>query len=330
MGNALSAFGHPWVPHQEDHPKPEAHEKPHFNVPDVFPGAATAEPAPVQGTDKSLSKRAQKRQLKEERFRARKKVRRAVEKTIRKQRKKERKSERLEALAHCDPEERERILKERIDIMRAGRVAERAKREHVRQLIANARKYAVCIDLGWNAQMTEKERKSLARQLTYSYSALRKSVEEGLQPLALSIVGLDGLMKPKLTSAAAGWESWPVTLSEKSLQEVHGKRKLVYLTHDSEHIVEELDEDCVYVIGGIVDRNRLKGATALKAREMGIATARFNMDEIVQMEHGTRVLTVNHCVEILLQVANGMSWKDAYMKVLPERKGLASSIDGAT
>lgn len=50
----------------------------------------------------------------------------------------------------------------------------------------------------------------------------------------------------------------------------------------------------VYIIGGIVDRNRLKGVTYKKAQEQGIATAKLPLDKYVEMGASTRVLTVNH------------------------------------
>lgn len=48
----------------------------------------------------------------------------------------------------------------------------------------------------------------------------------------------------------------------------------MYLTADSDTTIETLDEDKIYVIGGIVDRNRYKLLTSDKAAEQGIKTAK--------------------------------------------------------
>lgn len=50
----------------------------------------------------------------------------------------------------------------------------------------------------------------------------------------------------------------------------------------------------VYIIGGIVDRNRLKGISFKKAIAQDIDTARLPLDENLCMGQSTRVLTVNH------------------------------------
>ena len=54
------------------------------------------------------------------------------------------------------------------------------------------------------------------------------------------------------------------------------KDKLIYLTGDSTEDIEEFDEkyllifwsiSCIYIIGGLVDHNRLKNITLNKAKE---------------------------------------------------------------
>lgn len=292
-------------------------------------------PPPASGEDirgrgdgaglQGISKNARKRTAREQRLQERKQARKAQRKAEQIRKKQKRKQEREEMMKSLPVEEREKIISERIKAMRAGRAEDREKRSQIRDVLENGTRYAVCIDLGWNEHMFEKERKSLARQLAYSYSALRKSVEDDMTPLAMTITGVDDIMKPVMTFVAQGWESWPVLLTEKSLEEQYDPEKLVYLTHDSDEVLEALDPDVIYVIGGIVDRNRLRCATVDKARRQGIRTARLNLDANISLQHGTPVLTVNHCVEILIYVANGKSWKEAYTNVLPVRKGIKTS-----
>lgn len=99
----------------------------------------------------------------------------------------------------------------------------------------------------------------------------------------------------------------------------HEKEDLVYLTADSENIVNVLDPTKAYIIGGIVDRNRYKHLTLDKAKKDGIKHAKLPIGEFMQLKSST-VLTVNHVFEILTEFYQGKDWKEALNKVIPDRK----------
>ena len=96
--------------------------------------------------------------------------------------------------------------------------------------------------------------------------------------------------------------------------------KFVYLTSDSENVLQQLDNSKIYIIGGIVDRNRLKGVTFEKAQRLGIQTAKLPISQYLNL-FTTKVLVCNHVFEILLKCKeNGYDWKKAMLDVLPARK----------
>ncbi|KAL7436530.1 hypothetical protein ACHAXM_005245 [Skeletonema potamos] len=115
-----------------------------------------------------------------------------------------------------------------------------------------------------------------------------------------------------------------------SQQALRPNHQLVYLTGDSENTLLTLDDNTTYIIGGIVDRNRLKRAAIERAEAIGsnstlpIKTARLPLDEHFDFKGSTRILTCNHVFEILLKYReNGYKdWGVAVMSVLPDRKNV--------
>ena len=105
--------------------------------------------------------------------------------------------------------------------------------------------------------------------------------------------------------------------------------RFVYLTGDSANVLTTLDDNATYIIGGIVDRNRLKFAAVERAESinaaapgLNVTTARLPLEEHVDLKGSTRILTCNHVFEILQRYReNGYDdWKKAIMAVLPCRK----------
>ena len=116
----------------------------------------------------------------------------------------------------------------------------------------------------------------------------------------------------------------------KSLsQQLPSNHKFVYLTGDSPHTLTTLNDNTTYIIGGIVDRNRLKLAALHRAEhinsqlpQLNVTTARLPLEEYLDFKGSTRILTCNHVFEILLHYReNGYTdWRTSIMAVLPCRK----------
>jgi tRNA (guanine9-N1)-methyltransferase len=192
--------------------------------------------------------------------------------------------------------------------------------------------YAVCLDCCFEGEMTAKEINSLALQLRYCYSLNKRNA----YPCPLTMTSIGATTSPATlqylqnVSGFDEWTNWGLTITATSFEEHYADRldNVVYLTSDAETELQVLEPTKIYVIGGIVDRNRLKRATYNRAVALRVATARLPIDEHLQAMAATKVLTVNHVFELLLQCRKHKGdWKAALQEVLPSRKEAKFNIE---
>ncbi|KAI1310559.1 tRNA (guanine(9)-N(1))-methyltransferase [Mortierella claussenii] len=108
-------------------------------------------------------------------------------------------------------------------------------------------------------------------------------------------------------------------LKEEKLATIPAVKKVVYLSADSPNTITKLDAGTCYILGGIVDKNRYPNLCQSKAEKLGIETAQLPIGDYIQMS-SRRILTVNQVFEILLQFIECNDWKEAFLKVIPQRK----------
>ncbi|GAQ79777.1 tRNA methyltransferase [Klebsormidium nitens] len=266
-----------------------------------------------------------KNQLKKLRRKERTEVKNAYKRVKEKEKKKavaeERKNATREMLAGMTKEEKHAELQRRKE-GRIQRVREKEQRK-VRQRDALQGGADLVIDLEFGDLMEPHERKSLMQQLMYSYN--RNS--QGAQPFRLCLTGVTGAMKEQV-HGICGFNNWLVVSEERSYLERFADRTsdLVYLTADADDTIQELDADKIYIIGGIVDRNRHKRLTYDKAKSQGIAMAKLPIGEHLRLA-SSKVLTVNHVVELLVRYKELNDWQKALELVVPTRKRAGDEQD---
>lgn len=176
--------------------------------------------------------------------------------------------------------------------------------------------FQIAIDLSFDEFMAEKDLSSLCSQLLRIYTANRRAKK----PIPIHFTGLkEGTRMYDQLEKNEGWKNWDVIPHSELHSEIFDKDKIVYLTSESENVLDKFEDGHYYVIGGIVDHNSQKGLTLDLAEKQGIKTARLPLSEYVSITSRS-VLTVNQCFEILLGVSEGKSWKEILMQVLPQRK----------
>ncbi|KAL3135605.1 hypothetical protein ABBQ38_006086 [Trebouxia sp. C0009 RCD-2024] len=210
----------------------------------------------------------------------------------------------------------------------AKRQDRRAETEQKRSKLQQAMQdgQGIVIDLDFEEQMTETEIKSLCGQLQYCYSSNTRSAV----PCHLYFTSMQGGIAKQAEKQLSGMENWHVTRQQMPYIDFFQERKidLVYLTADSPNELSELDGSKLYIIGGIVDRNRHKNICFNKAVSQDIQTARLPIEAYIKLA-SSKVLTVNHVVEILLAWLECQDWKEAFFRVIPTRKRAAEDASAA-
>jgi tRNA (guanine9-N1)-methyltransferase len=109
-------------------------------------------------------------------------------------------------------------------------------------------------------------------------------------------------------------------LESAQIEELKQQGEVVYLSSEADDTLEELKPFSTYIIGGLVDKNREKGICHKRATERGIRTAKLPIGKYLDMA-SRKVLATNHVNEIMVHWLECGDWGEAFMKVMPKRKG---------
>ncbi|XP_028205119.1 tRNA methyltransferase 10 homolog A-like isoform X2 [Glycine soja] len=229
-----------------------------------------------------LSKNARKKLAKQQRFEAKKAEKKAAAKEQKRKEVERKRKEWEESLAGVSKEEKAKLIESRRNLrkerMEKRSLEKESKRE--RLTVARERGQNVVVDLQFSHLMNPNEIHSLVQQIMYCYAVNGRCAS----PAHLWLTGCEGEMDSAL-KRIPGIDKWIIEKENRSYIEALSNRKedLVYLTADSETVLEELDLKKAYVIGGLVDRNRWKGITLKKAEEQGIQTAKLPIGNFMKM-----------------------------------------------
>ncbi|KAF7521780.1 hypothetical protein PCG10_007877 [Penicillium crustosum] len=206
------------------------------------------------------------------------------------------------------------------------------------------------MDCGYDELMSDRERISLAGQLTRSYSDNSRAVFNG----HMMFSSFDKLLKERFDTVLACHKNWKrvrffqedfVHASEVAKEQMTAARggqlagpfadqidakpedgEIIYLSSDSENTLTELKPYSTYIVGALVDKNRHKAVCYNQAVAKGIKTAKLPIGQYIRMAHRP-VLATNHVIEIMLAWLELRDWGKAFMKVIPTRKGGALRED---
>ena len=165
----------------------------------------------------------------------------------------------------------------------------------------------VVIDLSYGDRMSEKERKSLARQLTPCWGANRIA----RAPVQMHFTGLGSCPIECLPKGGVEMGAWKVHRHDGGITDIFSSEELVFLSPDAEEVLQApLDPKSVYVIGGFVDATIQRCVSLDKAEAIGARAVRLPLVEHAPMgiNNPRLPLTVNAVFQILLSLHAGDPW----------------------
>ncbi|KAJ2161052.1 tRNA (guanine(9)-N(1))-methyltransferase [Coemansia sp. RSA 552] len=178
--------------------------------------------------------------------------------------------------------------------------------------------YQIAIDMSFDDKMSDKEIKSVCSQVLRCYAANRQAASR----VDLHVTQLQEKSQQRFDTVIVDHVNWSkdyISFHDTEYLDLFAKESLVYLTADSPNVAQELDPEKVYIVGGLVDKNRYPRLTLDQAEKQGIAHAQLPIGQYIQLST-RKVVTVNQIFEILLKFVETRDWKTAFLDVIPQRK----------
>ena len=190
----------------------------------------------------------------------------------------------------------------------------------------------VIIDCDFEHLMDERCIKSMVRQIVDLYSinkystnpfrvilyGVGKQIKEGLEKSDYkNWIGIEIYFKEDYPNFDKFIEDILYKDDKRPMKDI--KYNIYYLSADSENNIENIDKNSTYIIGGIVDRNKYKGLSLNKAKELCINHGKFPIGEYLKLQ-SSQVLTTNHTFHILNEFSIRHDWKEAFVSIIPKRK----------
>lgn len=173
-------------------------------------------------------------------------------------------------------------------------------------------------DMMYDDYMKPKELQNAVSQLLESEGCNRRNID----PFHIYFCNLktNGAYHTELVKRyREKWDKLLLTATEKSYVDLFPKDDIIYLTADSPNVMTTFKHDKIYIIGSFVDKGIQPGISLAKAKRFKLATESLPLDKYLQWDIGTKNLTLDQMMRILLCLKNTGNWEEA-LKFVPRRK----------
>lgn len=216
---------------------------------------------------------------------------------------------RNEMLGEMSIEERKQFINE-----------ERATEESIKNECERVYTHGIPLifDLSYAPLMTPVEIGSLQSQISDSVGFLRKQVP---QYFKLICANTNCEISEKLSKR--GVKKWQIQVCSEEISEVPevvGK-EIIYLSPDADVPLTEISKNCVYVIGGLVDKTIQSKKSLERGVVLGVTMRKLPIRECLgdKVKVERRVFNINTVVQVLHWMASGDSCTDSLLKSIPKR-----------
>lgn len=182
------------------------------------------------------------------------------------------------------------------------------------------------VDCSYDSHMTLREAMNCGKQLTYMFSDNRAH-DKPFDLYICNAIRESNTMKQLVKFIPTLYDSdFPINITEKHYLDLFPKENIVYLTPHCREEMREFDHDAVYIIGAMVDKANDEPLSLAKAKREGLKMEKLPLDRhLLWGAGGSKSLTLNQVIQILLDIRATGSWDKALQHV-PRRK-LASAED---
>ncbi|KAM8792617.1 tRNA methyltransferase 10 homolog B [Eudromia elegans] len=207
-----------------------------------------------------------------------------------------------------------------------GEPSRRALKAVARERLLEARERGprLCVDLGVAERMTKKETSRLAAQIRRLYGANRRAEKPFW--LCLTEFAVGSSIYEECVRMNDGFCDYLMDISQESYLDLFPLDAIVYLTPDSENVLEDIDPKKVYILGGLVDESIHKKLTLQKAQDQSLQTARLPIREYMVKTINTKnyhseTLAINQVFDVLSNYYTTRSWPAALKAGVSSGKG---------
>ncbi|PVD25196.1 hypothetical protein C0Q70_15694 [Pomacea canaliculata] len=185
--------------------------------------------------------------------------------------------------------------------------------------LANAMMYGtpLIFDMDYEQFMRDQDCSNLVDQLLMVHGKNRDSMD----PFHLIFTSLNpkGKVFPMMEKRLLQGQHFLATVTDRSYLDLFPSEKLVYLSPHAPNALKEVSSDDIYIVGGFVDKAYGKPVSFARAKAQGIRSAKLPLDHFLLWGCGSKNLTLDQMMGILLEQRRSKDWNKAFKEV-PIRK----------